>query len=151
MILDNLDGLLFVVGAVCDLHAVFEKLIDFFVRTDRAQNAAVFGHFCNRKVCGGGGESGIQLGDGLPQPGFQNDLRRSLSPEGCVLTEGLVIAVFDFPAESRKHLHRVEFERAFTVRISVGHTTSASTSCSICSTLTSPETSLGRRRSRTSC
>jgi hypothetical protein len=42
----------------------------------------------------------------------------------------------------------VEFERAFAVRVCVGHTVSASASSSRISTLTSPETSLGRRRSR---
>ena len=56
---------------------------------------------------------------------FQHNLRRGFAAQRGVLAESLVVAVGDFPAQPVEQLNRVEFERAFAVRVFVGHTVSA--------------------------
>ena len=95
-----------------------------------------------------GGDAGVQLREGRTKPPFENDLLGCLPPKSRVSAKGFVVAVGDFPAEVFEQTNRVGFERAFGVWVEVGHTVWATASLRSSSTLISPETSLGRSRSR---
>ena len=61
-------------GSVGDLHAVFQELVDFLIRTDRTQDASVLRHFIDGNVQGKRRHTGIEMFECSFEPGFKDDL-----------------------------------------------------------------------------
>src|SRR5690554_5330248 len=138
-----------------DLHAILEQPVDLQVGVHRQQLGAVSGQLLDGLLQSIGGQLGVELLQGHPQPRHQHHLLLGLPSLARYRTRPLPVEIGSVPAQISEQLDGGLLDQGILgVGISGGWrgrhaaSTSLSSGMGMSDTSISPETSLGSSRSR---